>query len=289
MLIIWSPEIVTRFSVSTPMKPRTTVPFGAFGVMVSVIVAVWPGPMLTGVYGAAGLTLCAQTSPLLADTAESNGLVSATAARFTVAVVGVVNGPVASGMPKKNPGATCGAASAATELLPNETPRKSGSPKAQEASMTIGAVAWAATASASVLVGTSQFGWANSDSGSGTLFTSLPSNSCGTRPFSRASAKKSFLLLPVLVTVMVAVTGCPAGSTVLGEFGIPLLLTDGAANPIEPVNGSLRCAPSPGPATFSTRVHRPGAGAVRKNWRVGPNPRKLSLASKAALDWMSSG
>ena len=38
--------------------------------------------------------------------------------------------------------------------------------------------------------------------------------SCGTRPFSRASAKKSFLMLPVLVTVMVAVTGCPAGSTV---------------------------------------------------------------------------
>ncbi len=65
----------------------------------------------------------------------------ATAARFTVAVVPVVNGPVASGMPKKNPGATSGAARAATELLPNETPRKSGSPKAQEASIVIGAVA----------------------------------------------------------------------------------------------------------------------------------------------------
>src|SRR5690348_8679594 len=209
--------------------------------------------------------LCAQASPLLAVTAESNGLVLATAARFTVAVVGAVNGPVASGMPKKNPGATSGAANAAAELLPNETPRKSGSPKAQETSMVIGAVACAATASRLVLVGISQFGWANSDSGSVTLFTSLPSRSCGTLPLSRASAKKSFLLLPVLVTVMVAVTGCPAGSTVLGEFGIPLLLTDGAPNEIEPLYGSLRCAPSPGPLTFSISVHRPGAGEVWKN------------------------
>src|SRR6516165_12660385 len=143
--------------------------------------------------------------------------------------------------------------------------------------------------SAFVPGGTSQFGWANNDSGSGTLFTSLPSSSCGTCPFSRASAKKSFLLFPVLVTEMVAVTGCPAGSTVLGEFGIPLLLTDGAANEIEPVNGSLRCAPSPGQATFSTSVHRPGCGAVRKNCMVGPNPRKLPFASSSIVDCMSSG
>ena len=67
-------------------------------------------------------------------------------------------------------------------------------------------------------------------------------------------------MLPVLVTVMVAVTGFPAGSTVLGECGIPLLVTDGAANEIEPVNGSLRCEPSTGSATSSTRVHRPCAG-----------------------------
>ena len=42
-------------------------------------------------------------------TAGSNGLVFATAARLTVPVVAEVNGPVASGMPKNNPGATSGA------------------------------------------------------------------------------------------------------------------------------------------------------------------------------------
>ena len=135
------------------------------------------------------MTLCAQTSPDVEVTAESNGLVLATAARFTVPVVAAVNGPVASGRPKKKPGATSGAARAAAELLPNETPRKSGSPKAHWTSMVIGTVPWAATASALVLVGTSQSGWAHSDSGSGTLFTSLPSSCCGTLPFSRGSAK----------------------------------------------------------------------------------------------------
>ena len=78
---------------------------------------------------------------------------------------------------------------AATDLLPNETPGTSGSPNAQDTSMVIGTVPCAATVSALVLVGTSQFGWADSDSGSGTLFTSLPSSSCGTLPASRGSAK----------------------------------------------------------------------------------------------------
>ena len=73
-------------------------------------------------------------------TAESNGLVLATAARLTVPVVPVVNGPVASGRAKKNPGATSGAARAATELLPNDTPSTSGSPKAHETSIVIGTV-----------------------------------------------------------------------------------------------------------------------------------------------------
>src|SRR5262249_41623052 len=228
-------------------------------------------------------------SPLLADTAESNGLVLATAARFTVPLVGEVNGPVASGRPKKNAGAISGAVRTATELLPNEAPSTSGSPYSHWTSMVIGTVPCAAAARASVLVGTSQFGWARRDSGSVTLFTSAPSSSCGTRPFSRASAKKSFLILPVLVIVIVAVTGCPAGSTVLGEFGIPLLPTEGAANEIEPVNGSLRCAPSPGPATSRTRVHRPFAGVRSKNCMVRPNPRKLSLASNCAFDWTSGG
>ena len=42
MLTSWSPENVTRLKVSTPMKPWTTVPLGAFGVMVSVMVP-WTG------------------------------------------------------------------------------------------------------------------------------------------------------------------------------------------------------------------------------------------------------
>ena len=74
-----------------------------------------------------------------------------------------------------------------------------------------------------MFVGTSQFGCANSDSGSPTLFVSSPSSSTCDRPFSRGSAKKSLLTLPVFVTRIVAVTGLPAGSIVLGEFGMPLL------------------------------------------------------------------
>src|SRR5215469_12341416 len=109
-------------------------------------------------------------SPDVEVTAESNGLVLATAARFTVPVVPVVNGPVASGMPKKNPGAISGAASTAAESLPDEAPSTRGSPKRHAASMVIGTVPCAATASALVLVGTSQWGWADSDSGSVTLF-----------------------------------------------------------------------------------------------------------------------
>src|SRR5262249_1158979 len=128
-------------------------------------------------------------------------------------------GPVASGRPKKNPGASSGAARLAVELLPDETPSTSGSPNSQETSMVIGTVPRAATVSALVLVGTSQFGWAFSDSGSVTLFTPDPSSSCGTRPSRRASAKKSFLMLPVLVMVMVAVTGFPGASRVRDGAG----------------------------------------------------------------------
>src|SRR5580704_4379146 len=140
MLTSSSPEIVPRLRVSRPMKPRTTVPLAAFGVIVSVIVPVWPGARVTGEYGALALTLCAHTSPEVEVTAESNGLVFATAARLTVPVVPEVNGPVASGRAKKNPGATSGAARAATELLPDDTPSTSGSPKAHETSIVIGTV-----------------------------------------------------------------------------------------------------------------------------------------------------
>jgi hypothetical protein len=48
MLTNSSPEIVARLRVSTPMKPWITVPLGAFGVMVSVIVPFWPGLRVSG-------------------------------------------------------------------------------------------------------------------------------------------------------------------------------------------------------------------------------------------------
>ena len=104
------------------------------------------------------MTLCAQTSPELADTAESNGLVLATAARFTVPVVGAGNGPVGPGRPRNNPGASCGATTAATALWPEETPSTSGSPFLAWTSSVTGTVPWAATVSRLVLVGTSQLG-----------------------------------------------------------------------------------------------------------------------------------
>ena len=44
-MISSSPETVARLRVSTPMKPWTTVPLGAFGVMVSVMVPVWPAAL----------------------------------------------------------------------------------------------------------------------------------------------------------------------------------------------------------------------------------------------------
>src|SRR5436305_11855839 len=80
-------------------------------------------------------------------------------------------------------------------------------------------------------------------------------------------------MLPVFFTVMVAVTGCAAGSTVLDEFGLPLLPTDGAVNETFPVNGALRFAPLLKPTTSRTRVHRPFAGEPWKNCMVGPGPR----------------
>ena len=92
-------------------------------------------------------------------------------------------------------------------------------------------------------------------------------------------------MLPVLVTVMVAVTGWPAGSTVLGEFGIPLLVTDGAVKEMFPVKGSLRCEPSTGSATSSTRVHRPVAGEPWKNCIVGPGASPSLAVVCASSGW----
>ena len=128
--------------MSTPRKPRTTWPRCPLGVNVSVIVPVSPGREAErGVGRALGSTLWAHTSPVLGVTLVSNGLVLATAARFTHDPAGTPvapNGPVGSGRPKKNPGATSGAVIRVTAALPNDGPIASGSPKLAEVSITIG-------------------------------------------------------------------------------------------------------------------------------------------------------
>src|SRR5882724_6533756 len=213
MVVISSPLSEARLKVSTAMKPRTTEPLAAVGVKVTAMVPDWPGARLIGVYGAVASTLCAQTSPLLAEAPGSNGKVLATAARLTVEPGATPlggNGPVGSGRPKKKPGATSGSVRVATEVLPDDMPSRSGSPFRAWMSMVTGTVPWAATVRLLVPVGTSQLGWADSGRGSGTSLTSEPRSCSGVRWLSRASAKKSFLTVPVLVTLMVAVTGCPA-------------------------------------------------------------------------------
>ena len=55
-------------------------------------------------------------------------------------VAAAANGPVASGSPVNNPGATSGALRTATESSANERPAKSGSPEIQETSIVIGTV-----------------------------------------------------------------------------------------------------------------------------------------------------
>ncbi len=47
--MISSPLNDTRLNVSTAMKPRTTDPFWAFGVIVSVIFPDLPAPSVNGV------------------------------------------------------------------------------------------------------------------------------------------------------------------------------------------------------------------------------------------------
>src|SRR4051794_10954104 len=113
-------------------------------------------------------------------------------------------------------------------------------------SSTIGTFASATIPNVSARVGTSQLGWAASDSGRPTSVAPSPSRTVGTRPFNRGSAKNDLRTLPVLVIWIVAVAGRPAVSFALGELGTPLLVTGTGAKPIEPVNGSRRCAPLTG-------------------------------------------
>ena len=83
----------------------------------------------------------------------------------------------------------------------------------------------------------------------------------------------------MLVTRMVAVTGCPAVSWTWLESGTPRLDTAGDSNETEPVKGSVRCVPSIGPMTVKVIVHSPGRGLAWLNCIVGPKPRKFASAS----------
>src|ERR1700722_11266680 len=115
MLTSSSPLEVAWLKVSTAMKPRTTVPLAALGVMVSVMVPDWPGASVSGVYGGLALTVCAQTSPVLEETALSNGLVMATMVVFEVPVTGSVQGHTGSGAAHSWPMDSSGSAWVATE------------------------------------------------------------------------------------------------------------------------------------------------------------------------------
>ena len=97
------------------------MPAFAVGWIATWIVPVWPGLRVSGAYPALGSTAKAQKSPVLDATVPSNWLPTATAPRFTEPVVGPApNGPRSSGTPKNGPGATSGAVSVATALLPEE-------------------------------------------------------------------------------------------------------------------------------------------------------------------------
>ena len=64
--------------------PLTTLPAAADGVMVTLMVAVWPGLMVTGEAVVDGLTAVSQTSPGAEVTAGSNAFVVAVIVMFTV-------------------------------------------------------------------------------------------------------------------------------------------------------------------------------------------------------------
>src|SRR5690242_7462750 len=126
MLTTWSPLLVNGVNVSTWRLPVTTVPLGALGVIITVIVPVSPGARTSGVYGAVASTACRQRSPELDVTAGSKSCVSASAAALPVtrgAPATGSNGPSSSGIANQKPGPTCGATSSATaKLLASETP-----------------------------------------------------------------------------------------------------------------------------------------------------------------------
>src|ERR1700689_3180260 len=168
MLMSSSPLDVALLKVSTAMKPLTTVPSAAFGVMVRVMVPDWPGASVSGVEGALALTVCAQMSPVLADMAVANGLVRATPVSVVVPGPGAAHGQVGTGAAHSWPGATSGVTRVATESSPTVAPSSSGSLSSELMSKVIGRGALAAPMSSLVWGGTTQCGVMPPGSGSGT-------------------------------------------------------------------------------------------------------------------------
>src|SRR4051812_43591890 len=82
--------------VTRNRSPLTRLPLGPCGVIVTLMVTVWPGWTTSGVPGlSVGLTAVGQKSPVLDVTSESNARVCAVATRFEVpAGAGPLNGPI---------------------------------------------------------------------------------------------------------------------------------------------------------------------------------------------------
>src|SRR5262245_3250513 len=238
-----SPLSVFGLNVSISSWPRTTVPTGALGVIVTVIVPVWPGSRISGLNEAFGSTASAHRSPVSDVTAESNRLAS-TAAAVSTTLGGLPvapNGPTCVGSANQAPLVTSGAVSTATEALAKETPSMSGSPKLGLMSIWIGSLPLATMTSWSESVGTRNAGTGSPPTIGTTTDVGLrPSNGSAPRWLSRGSTKYASVLLPLLVTVTVTVRGWPAGSFVFAECGSPVAVIGAAAKSIMPVNGSCR-------------------------------------------------
>src|SRR5579862_1276946 len=83
----------------------------------------------------------------------------------------------------------------------------------------------------------------------------------------RASTEKSLVVFPVLVTVIVALTGWPCGRVMPASSGTPLALTLTPLKTIWAVNGIAVCGPELS-LIKNTNSQRPGSGSRRKNCMV---------------------
>src|SRR6266700_2277595 len=89
---------------STYSVPLTTVPDVPLGVIVTLIVADWPGLMTIGENVVAGLVAASSRSPVSEVTAESNALAVALMDMLTVPAGAPLGyGPISLGVANQNP------------------------------------------------------------------------------------------------------------------------------------------------------------------------------------------